>query len=132
MSPASEGPNTLPVNIVLLLGDMSLVQNVGGSASTERQEEARNSWEQHCGLHSATADVVCGLLTCCSVWHKAVAAHRNILKANFGWHPNHSTVYKCCDASKCCSKDRWKIEPIDKLQACFWFSLASDTDPDAD
>ena len=51
MSPAS-GTNALPVNFVLLLGDMSLVQDVGGSASTERQEEAHNSWEKHCGLHS--------------------------------------------------------------------------------
>ena len=46
MLPASEGINSLPVNLVLLLGDMTLVQDVGGSASTERQEEARNSWEQ--------------------------------------------------------------------------------------
>lgn len=46
MLPASEGLNPLPVNLVLLLGDMTLVQDVGGSASTERQEEARNPWEQ--------------------------------------------------------------------------------------
>ncbi len=45
MLPASEGINSLPVNLVLLLGDMTLVQDVGGSASTECQEEARNSWE---------------------------------------------------------------------------------------
>ena len=51
MPPAS-GSNALPVNFELLLGDVSLIQDVGGSASTERQEEARNSWEKHCGLHS--------------------------------------------------------------------------------
>ena len=115
MSPASEGPNALPVNLVLLLGDMSLIQDVGGSASTERQEEAGNSWEQHCGLHSAAADVVYGLLTCCPVWHKAAAAHSTVLKANVGWHLNHSTIYKCCDASECCIKGCWNVEPIDKL-----------------
>ncbi len=36
MLPASEGLKVLPVNLVLLLGDMRLVQDVGGSASTER------------------------------------------------------------------------------------------------
>ena len=84
MLPASEGMNVLPVNLVLLLGDMRLVQDVGGSASTERQEEARNSWEKHCGLHSAMTDIVCSLLTRCSVYHKAVAACRKVLKASFG------------------------------------------------
>ena len=46
MLPVSGGMNVLPVNPVLLLGDMTLVQDVGGSASTECQEEARNPWEQ--------------------------------------------------------------------------------------
>ncbi len=38
-----------------------------------------------------TADAVCGLLSCCPVWHLAVAARRNILKVNFVGHLNHIT-----------------------------------------
>ena len=43
---------SLPVNALLLLADMTLIQNVGDCPSTKGQEETSHSRKQQCGLMS--------------------------------------------------------------------------------
>ena len=43
---------SLPVNALLLLADMALIQDVGDCPSTEGQEETSDSRKQQCGLTS--------------------------------------------------------------------------------
>lgn len=49
----------LPVDAVLFLGHMPLVEYMSGRSSTESKEEARNSGKKHCRLQTACETAVC-------------------------------------------------------------------------